>query len=122
MKEALITLLKTFKYPVRLQGSLAPNEKYPDSFFTIWNNSTDDGAHYDNDAINFVWDFTVNFYSTKPTLVNTVLPQVRSLLRSNGWIVEGLGYDVPTDEITHTGRALDVLFVALPQKTKNKEE
>ena len=111
MKQELIDLLKNFNYPVRLQGSLAENEKYPESFFTIWNNSADDGAHYDNDAINYVWSFTINFYSTNPTLVNTVLLQVRTCLKNNKWIVMGKGYDVPTDEVSHTGRAIDVLYI-----------
>lgn len=111
MKQALITLLETFKYPVRLQGSLSKDELYPDTFFTFWNDETEDSSHYDNDAIAFVWTFTIYFYSTSPTLVNTVLLQLRKLLKENGWIVPGVGYDVPSDEQTHTGRAIDVMFI-----------
>lgn len=111
MKEQLITLLKTFKYPVFLQGSLAKDEPYPDSFFTFWNDDTPDGDHFDNDAISFIWQFTVFFYSNDPTLVNTILNNVRTLLRSNGWIVSGKGYDVPSDEKTHTGRAISATYI-----------
>lgn len=111
MKDALITLLETFGYPVRLQGSFAENEQYPDSFFTFWNNDTTDGAHYDNDAINYIWDFDVNFYSINPTLVNTVLLDARTLLKNNGWIISGKGYDVATDEPTHTGRAINAIYI-----------
>ena len=111
MKQELITLLSTFGYPVRLQGSLTENETYPASFFTFWNDDTTDGSHYDNNAINYIWDFTIYFYSTNPTLVNTVLLQAKALLKSNGWIVGGKGYDVPTDETTHTGRALEVFYI-----------
>ena len=111
MKQELINLLSTFGYPVRLQGSLAPNEAYPQSFFTYWNDETADGSHYDNDAINYIWTFSIYFYSTNPTLVNTVLLQAKTLLKNNGWIVGGKGYDVPSDEATHTGRAIDVLYI-----------
>ena len=111
MKQELIDLLNTFGYPVRLQGSLAPNEAYPQSFFTYWNDDTTDGSHYDNDAINYIWNFTIYFYSTNPTLVNTVLLQAKTLLKSNGWIMSGKGYDVPSDESTHTGRGLDVIYI-----------
>lgn len=111
MKEQLIELLNTFGYPVKLQGSIGKDEPYPENFFTFWNNSTDDGSHYDNDAINYVWNFTINFYSIDPVLVNTVLLQTKTLLKTNGWIVGGKGYDVPTDEPTHTGRAIDVLYI-----------
>ena len=110
MKEQLIDLLITFGYPVRLQGSLTKDEPYPQSFFTYWNNETIDGSHYDNNAINYVWDFTIFFYSVDPVLVNTMLLQVKSLLKQNGWIISGKGYDVPSDEPSHTGRALDVLY------------
>lgn len=111
MKQELIDLLESFGYQVRLQGSLTEQEKYPDSFFTVWNNTADDGSHYDNEAINYVWNFTVFFYSIDPTLVNTKILEAKALLKQHGWIVGGKGYDVPSDEITHTGRAIDVLFL-----------
>lgn len=109
MKQELISLLSSFKYPVYLQGSLTGS--YPDSFFTIWNDDTNDGAHYDNNAITCIWDFTVYFYSVDPIKVNTVLDEIKRLLRSNGWIVGGKGRDVPTDEPSHTGRSLEVKFI-----------
>lgn len=111
MKEQLIKLLESFGYPVRLQGSLTKDEAYPKSFFTFWNDETFANAHYDNDEINFVWSFTVNFYSTDPVLVNTVLLDAKKLLKSNGWIVPGKGYDVPSDEPTHTGRSIEVIYI-----------
>ena len=111
MKDELIELLETFEYPVREQGSLTEDEQYPDSFFTFWNNDTYDGNHYDNDAIAFVWAFDINFYSIDPDLVNSILADVRTLLKKNGWIISGKGHDVSSDEVTHTGRGLTALYV-----------
>lgn len=111
MKDELISILESSGYPVMLQGSLGTNKKYPDSFFTFWNNETSDGAHYDNFALNTIWDFTIYFYSTDPTTVNTVLEATKKKLQKTGWIVGGKGYDVASDEKTHTGRAVDVFFV-----------
>lgn len=111
MDDMLIELLGTFNYPVFRQGSLTENEEYPDSFFTFWNNDSYDGSHYDNDAINFVWTYTIYFYSIDPSLVNSILVEARRLLKSNRWIVQGKGYDVRSDEITHTGRAIDIIFI-----------
>ena len=111
MKDALISLLESFGYPVRLQGSLAEDEAYPESFFTFWNNDTSDGSHYDNDAISYIWDFDVNFYSSNPALVNTVLLEARTLLKNNGWIISGKGYDVASDEPTHTGRQINAIYI-----------
>lgn len=122
MEENLIQLLKTaFGYPVRLQGSLAPNEAYPESFFTFWNASTDDGNHYDNDPASFVWDFDVNFYSTDPALVSSTIDAVRTLLRSHGWIVPGRGYGVGSDEPTHTGRGINALYFEINTGGNNNE-
>ena len=111
MKEQLIQLLSTYGYPVRLQGSLLPKEKYPDSFFTYWNTATEDSAFYDNNEHKYIWMFTIYFYSTSPELVNTILIQAKKLLKTSGWIVMGKGYDVPSDEKTHTGRGLDIIYI-----------
>ena len=119
MKELLIQILESFGYPVKLQGSLGQDEKYPESFFTFWNNSANDGSHYDNDAINYIWDFTVYFYSTSPQLVNTVLLEAKKLLKQSGFIASGKGYDVPSDEPTHTGRAIDVLKIENQEVNEN---
>ena len=110
MKDALISLLETFGYPVRLQGSLAENEQYPESFFTFWNNDSEDACHYDNKVRAWVWDFTIYFYSANPALTNTVLEEARQLLDAAGWIMSGKGYDVASDEPTHTGRAIDIMY------------
>lgn len=119
MKQKLIDLLSTFKYPVFLQGSLNPAKGYPPAFFTYWNNSTPDRSHYDNRVIDWVWDFDVNFYADDPTIVNTVLWQAAELLKQNGFIVPGKGYDVLSDEITHTGRGINALII---ERNEEKEQ
>lgn len=111
MKAALIEVLESFSYPVYLQGSLEKDEPYPESFFTFWNTESRDGSHYNDKAVSCVWDFSVNFYSTDPELVNTVLLSAKESLVSSGWIISGKGYDVPTDEPTHTGRGMDCIYL-----------
>lgn len=110
MKDTLISILETFGYPVRLQGTLAEDEQYPDSFFTFWNNDSSDACHYDNKTHAWVWDFGVYFYSTDPALTNSALEEARQLLILTGWIISGKGYDVATDEPTHTGRGINVMY------------
>ena len=111
MKKALVTLLKTFNLPVFQQGSLNDDDIYPAAFFTYWNTETEDGAFYDNTEHRTIWSFTVYFYCTNPELTNTILLEAKQLLKDNGWIVDGKGYDVPSDQKDYTGRALDVLYV-----------
>ena len=121
MKETLISLITNkFQEPIMLQGSLDPQTAYPDSFWTFWNRETDGAAFYDNDARSFVWSFDVFYYSTDPSLVNTRLQQLRTLLKANGWIVQGVGYDAASDEVTHTGRGITVLYIE--QNTLQQED
>lgn len=105
------TLDDAFHYPVYLQGSLSDDTDYPDAFFTFWNNYTDDGEFYDNVENQVTWDFDLNFYSNDPALVNTVLLQAKAALKAVGFIPDGSGHDVMSDEPTHTGRGLTLLFI-----------
>lgn len=113
MKEKLISILETFGYPVMLQGSLAKDAPYPDSFFTFWVQDTTDGSHYNNRAISTEWTFNVNFYSVNVTLVNTILLSAKKKLIDNGFIVDGKGYDLATDEPTHTGQGFTALYLQM---------
>lgn len=111
MKDLLIETVSALGYPVCQQGSLGPDEDYPESFFTFWNNSADGDSFYDNDEHSVVWDFDLNFYSSDPALVNSELLRAKRLLKKAGFIVTGKGYDVASDEETHTGRGIRVLKI-----------
>ena len=115
MEDVLIEILSTLKYPVIRQGSLAPDETYPDTFFTFWNNDETEHSAYDNDTANVDYDFDVNVYSTNPDTAYQLLSQARKLLKENGWIIATRGYDVASDEITHIGRGMEILYL----KTEN---
>lgn len=111
MKDEFIKILESFGFPVFQQGSLNKDEAYPESFFTFWNNDTDDSEFYDNKENSYIWDFDLNFYSSDPDLVNTKLLEAKKLLKEKGFIVHGKGYDVASDEPTHTGRGINVLKI-----------
>ena len=111
MKDLLIETLKSRNYPIYQQGSLSENEPYPDSFYTFWNNSSDGDSYYDNEAHCYIWDFDLNFYSIDPNLVNSELLEAKKLLKMVGFIINGKGYDVISDEPTHTGRGINVLKI-----------
>lgn len=111
MKDEFIKILESFGFPIFQQGSLNENEAYPESFFTFWNNSSSDNEFYDNKENSYIWDFDLNFYSSDPNLVNTKLLEAKKKLKENGFIVRGKGYDVASDEPTHTGRGINVLKI-----------
>lgn len=116
MEDALIALLETFKYPVMRQGSLDAEAEYPETFFTFWNNNEEGEQFYDNDVFKIVHDFDVNVYSSNPETTYSLLKDARDLLKQNGWILVRMGYDMASDEITHTGRGMNVLFLEYKQE------
>ena len=110
MEDLLIETLGALGYPVKLQGSMLPDESYPDHFFTFWNDSADGTSYYSNNETAIVWAYSINFYSVNSMLVNSKLLEAKALLKSKGWIVSGAGYDVMSDEPTHTGRGITALY------------
>lgn len=110
MEDLLMSTLESLGYPVKLQGSLLPDESYPDHFFTFWNDSADGISFYSNNEGAILWAYSLNFYSTDPLKTNSVLLEAKALLKAAGFIVSGAGYDVPSDEATHTGRGISLLY------------
>lgn len=110
MEDLLIETLEQLGFPVRLQGSLLATEPYPDHFFTFWNDAADGTGFYSNDEGAIVWEYSLNFYSIDPILVNTKLLEAKKLLKNVGFAVSGAGYSVMSDETTHTGRGITVLY------------
>lgn len=110
MVDLLIETLEALGYPVRLQGSILADEPYPDSFFTFWNDSADGQSFYSNEEGAITWSYSVNFYSMDPLLVNSKLLEAKELLKAQKFIVTGAGYDVMSDEPTHTGRGITVIY------------
>ena len=111
MVDNLIELLQSFNYPVIRQGSLAPDAAYPDTFFTFWNSDEAGHSFYDNDTANVDWTFQVNVYSTDPDKCYSLLGEARTLLKSAGYVIATRGYDLQSDEITHIGRGMLVMYL-----------
>lgn len=110
MEDLLIRTLEQLKYPVRRQGSFSPDENFPDHFFTFWNDAADGDGYYSNEETAIIWQYSVNFYSVDPLLANSMLLTAKGLLKIAGFIVSGAGYDVASDEPTHTGRGIEAVY------------
>lgn len=111
MKNELWKLLETLEYEVYEQGSFTDSEKYPEHFFTIWNDDTEPLNYYDNKENGYVWYFTISFYSVSPALTMDVLLRAKKLLMSNGWIVPGKGNDVYSSSKHHSGRSIEAKYI-----------
>ena len=116
MEDLLIQLLETLGEVYR-QGSLT-GTPYPAGFFTFWNDSAEDGNHYDNKPLENIETFDVNYYSTDPDETYSKLEAARALLLKNGFMISGTGYDVPSDEVTHTGRGFMAIYETLRRTTQ----
>lgn len=111
MEDLLIaTLENAFDYSVRLQGSFLPDEPYPDHFFTYWNDASDSTSFYSNNESAIVWQYSLNFYSNNPVKIYEVLPEAKKILKNAGFIISGNGHGVLSDEPSHTGRGITVLY------------
>lgn len=111
MKQKLFEELKKIGYPVFLQGSLNSDAAYPDNFITFFTDDTQDGAHYDDQTSAFVWYFAVIFYSNDPEILNSKPAEITQVLKQAGFIPQGKGRDIPSDEPTHTGWAMDFIYI-----------
>lgn len=110
MVDLLIETLASLGYPVKLQGSIAPDEPAPDHFFTYWNNAADGMSFYSDYEHAIDWQFSLNFYSVDPANVYSVLSDAKRLLKSTSFIVTGAGYSLASDDPSHTGRGIMIHY------------
>lgn len=94
-----------------LQGTINPEATYPETFTTFWTNDTAEIVHYDNGAQAVAWYFGVNLYSSNPAIVNEKPKDIIATLRARGFIPQGRGRDIPSDEPTYTGWAMEFVYI-----------
>ena len=118
VKENLISILETYcPDNVFLQGTLNPDDAYPDTFITFFITDSEFNAFYDDDANRVDWSVAVMIYSTDPDQIDTIAKGVIKDCKAAGFIPQGAGNDLPSDVDTHTGWALDFLY---PQQITNE--
>ena len=114
MKQKLINALKSCGFvegaTMFLQGTISPDERSPETFVTFWVDSTENNGHFDNAVVAIDWAFSVMLYSNDPATVNTKPNEIRTALTAAGFIPQGKGHDIYSDEPTHTGWAMDFIF------------
>lgn len=99
-----------FNMPVYLQGSLGADEKYPHHFLTYWIPDSDDNSHYDNKVNAIDWSVQIIFYSDDMNEL-TIYPQrIADKFKQEGFIPQGGGNFIASDEPTHTGWTMDFFY------------
>lgn len=102
--------------PIFRQGSLGESDRYPDTFITFWANTEYEQTAYDNTTATVVYPYQVNAYSTSAALVYNLVRLLRHLYKAAGWQTPDRGHDVASDEITHTGRGINVTYLKTLQE------
>lgn len=111
MKEKLVGILnKHCPNNVYLQGTMNAAEAYPTEFITFFTSFTEDISHYDNSVHSVGWNFAVIYYSDDPQQVNTKPFAIAADLKAAGFVQQGRGFDILSDEPTHTGWAMDFTY------------
>ena len=66
---------------------------------------------FDNDEVLFSFEVNVNVYSRDPLLVASVSEDARAALKEAGFIPQGRGYDLISDEPDFSGWAMDYYYL-----------
>lgn len=111
MKDKLVAALLPLGYPVHLQGTIAENEPYPDSFITFFTTDSETVQNFDNAEALTAWQYQVFFYSADPATMKSAPQTIRATLKAAGFIPQGKGYDIPSDQPTHTGWVCEYLYL-----------
>lgn len=112
MKQELLNVLITFGFPVFLQGSLGTNEPFPPSFFTFTTVDSPDAFPFDDEPTHTAWQYQVIFFSDDPVKVEQYAEASREALKAAGFIPDGKGRDIPSEEPTHTGWLCNYYYLA----------
>ena len=111
VKENLISILETYcPDNVFLQGTLNPENAYPNTFITFFISDSEFDAFYDDDANRIDWSISVMIYSSDPDTIDTIAKGVIKDCKAAGFIPQGAGNDLPSDVDTHTGWVIDFIY------------
>ena len=105
-REELFGIIEATGLPCWRMHEMPADTVYPSSFFTYLCESAPFSEYYDNEAHAIIWTFAIGFYSDNPHMVESETEELIKRLLSAGWIVDGAGEDVQSDEPTHTGRRI----------------
>lgn len=93
-----------------LQGTMDPDEKYPETFATYFISSSGFEAFYDDDPNRVDQYVAVIYYTNDPDKLQSEPPKIIRELRKAGFIPTNAGINVISDVKTHNGFAMDFVY------------
>ncbi len=91
------------------QGTVTKD--YPELFITFYEVVSKGGSHYDNKSNSCIYNFDVNVYGKDADTVYSTLDSAIEILKENGFIVDGKGIDVPSDNVEYIGRHIEIIKI-----------
>lgn len=92
------------------QQGTAP-QTLPAEFFTVTENTSEDILHGDNKPRQLRREWTLIYYTKDKTTIFSGLLSAKSFLRTKGYMINGIGYDVGGAWEGYDARAVDVVKI-----------
>lgn len=102
IRESFYNILKSFNFPVFMQGSMSQDTEYPETFLTYFFPTTQDEHFADNETKLKSVVVEVAIYSVDLSLIDEYAEKIKEKLKELGYGFV-VGGDVASDEPTHTG-------------------
>ena len=102
--------------PYSRQGSYGREDDIPESLFTFWNIKSPEKKFYDNKSNVIEWEWIVYFYTQDNSLLYTKMKEFIKMAKSKGFLIDGEGQDLPSDNPNYIGRYVVLTYV------ENKED
>lgn len=103
MNDEIYNTLDALGFPVFLHGTLGEDEPFPDTFITYTTVDSPDAFPFDDNPTHTVWYYQIIVYSNDRQTLEQVAESSRAALKAAGFIPQGKGRDIPSEETTHTG-------------------
>ena len=98
--------LKSTKLKAYQQGSV-PSDM-PKSYITVWNDSSVDILNSDNGTNLIEYQFTIIYYTTDWKTIYSKFEEIVSLLKSKGYVISGMGFDIDSGIDEYMARCVEV--------------
>lgn len=98
--------LQVRNIPVYYEGD-APKE-LPNEYYTVSEDDTSDNLNAENKALEHLYEFTLKYYTNDANTLYTGLQDAINLLRSKGYLIEGVGRKNATYQNIWFSRMVDV--------------
>lgn len=100
--------LKDMGLMVRQQGNIPPPPNMPTSYITFLNTSSLDSLNVDNKTVEVEYEFTVIYYTSEWETLYTKMEEIISLLKTKGYVIDGMGYDIDSGLDDYSARCVEV--------------